>query len=143
MLIVGFGNTLGSFSSGWLLERFGRTATIAAATAGLVLMYCLLPFVPFLWQVQAVLFLCYGLTGILVPVMMGLLQSLAPEARGTISSFANASMYTGALCGSALAGLLYAHIGFFGVSLFTALNILLSLFLFLRIGSAKQVAAQM
>jgi len=48
------------------------------------------------------------LLGILFPLMMGLLTSLNPTIRGTISSLANSVMYAAATLGSWIAGLLYA-----------------------------------
>ncbi|MNG08950.1 hypothetical protein D3C84_923430 [compost metagenome] len=54
--------------------------------------------------------------------MMGLLTSLNPAIRGTISSLSNSVMYAAATIGSALAGSLYVMFnGFSAIGVFTAL----------------------
>nr|WP_227774659.1 hypothetical protein [Paenibacillus sp. NAIST15-1] len=60
--------------------------------------------------------------GIAFPLILGLLNSLNPTIRGTISSLANSIMYAATTLGSWIAGMIYAAFnGFYAVGIFAAI----------------------
>lgn len=133
MIVIGAGSLLGSVTGSYWVHRFGSRRTFIGAMVLVVADYATLP----LWSgliggVLAFTFVFY-LGGILFPLLMAMLQKLAPQARGTVSSFSNAVMYTGTTIGSYIAGILYVKLdGFAAVSLLSAICFSAALLFFLR-----------
>lgn len=74
--------------------------------------------------------------------MMGIFQSISPNARGTIASLSNAAMYAGTTVGTCLAGFLYQNTHHFGaVTAFTAILFVLSMALYQTSRKNKHQAA--
>ncbi|MCY8981728.1 MFS transporter, partial [Bacillus halotolerans] len=87
-------------------------------------------------------FLTFFIAGIIFPLMMGIFQSISPNARGTIASLSNAAMYAGTTVGTCLAGLLYQNTHHFGaVTAFTAILFVLSMALYQTSRKNKPQAA--
>lgn len=77
--------------------------------------------------------------------MMGVFQSIAPNARGTIASLSNAAMYAGTTVSTSIAGFLYHSTQHFGVVTgFTAILFILSMTLYQTISKTgkRQSAAR-
>ncbi|WP_134685733.1 MFS transporter [Brevibacillus migulae] len=125
MLLVGVGNLTGSITSGWLLERWGRPKVVGFMLCGAAATFVLLPFFS-LNAVMIMLILLYFFGGVLVPTLMGYLQSLTVSERGTSASLANATMYAGNVVGSIASGFLYEAYDFFLPGIFAALCLLIS-----------------
>lgn len=141
-LFIGLGNTIGSLLSGWFLEQWGKKGVLSIGLLCTSLLYVILPHLPGLVTVQLVLFFIFLLGGMLVPVLMGHLQTLSVTSRGTISSLANACMYTGTLLGSYTAGLLYSAHGFSAVGLTTGASFLIAYVLFVRPAKKRKLIAR-
>lgn len=142
-VFIGLGNTVGSLVSGWAVERWGRKNALAASFLTNALVLSVLPHVSGLTFVQVLLTGMFCLSGMLVPILMGLLQTLSASSRGTISSLANACMYAGTLTGSALAGGLYSSFGFFAVTMLSIAGTLFASLLFLRKPKSKPVGVNL
>ncbi len=81
------------------------------------------------------MFIIFLIGGFVFPVFMSTLQSLTTTARGTVSALSNAAMYGGTTLGGAIGGLLFAHyMGFMGVSFFTVIMYIVSLFIYTSTG---------
>lgn len=141
-LVIGLGNTVGNLLSGWLLERWKRSTILTVGFLGSALLCLVLPYIPGIGFLQVVLFFMYCFGGVLVPVLMGNLQSLSDTSRGTISSLANACMYIGTFIASSFAGSLYSIFGFVGVSTFATFTFLIAYFLFVWRTGKLHVTAQ-
>ncbi|MGG4445103.1 MFS transporter [Brevibacillus porteri] len=140
--VIGLGNTVGSLLSGWLLERWKTNTILTVGFLGSALLYLVLPYIPGVGFLQVVLFFMYCFGGVLVPVLMGYLQSLSDTSRGTISSLANACMYIGTFIASSFAGNLYSIFGFAGVSTFATFTFLIAYLLFVLRTGKLNVSSQ-
>jgi predicted MFS family arabinose efflux permease len=86
-------------------------------------------------MVKAVYFVIFAVLGVLFPLMVGLLNSLNPTIRGTISSLATSTMNAATTCGASLAGMLYAGFhGYAAIGIFTGICLIGSLFAFIGSG---------
>ncbi|WAH36927.1 MFS transporter [Alicyclobacillus dauci] len=131
MLWFGVGNLLGSLFGGRAVQQFGQGKVLIGALFILTVVALTIPVCTTLFPIR----LLWGLTalcfGTVFPVMMAMMQSIAPNLRGTTSSLANALMYGGSTVGTWSAGWLYMHAGgFVSVSLQTAGGLLLAAVLF-------------
>ncbi|MGY0431455.1 MFS transporter [Bacillus rugosus] len=131
MLVLGLDNMLGSLIGSRISAKLGMFKTL---TGGMLLMgalYFALPFFPNLFIVETSFFLTFFTAGIIFPLMMGVFQSISPDARGTIASLSNAAMYAGTTVGTCVAGFLYqsAH-HFEAVTGLTAILFILSMALY-------------
>ncbi|QRG68416.1 MFS transporter [Brevibacillus choshinensis] len=138
---AGLGNTVGSLISGWLLEKWGRRNVLTVGFMANALLFSALPHVPSLGFVQVVISFTFFFGGMLVPIVMGLLQTLSTSSRGTISSLANACMYAGTLTGSALSGMLYHSFGFIAITLITSAGMLAAYFMYVPRLEKKRIGA--
>ncbi|ASB87510.1 MFS transporter [Bacillus sonorensis] len=131
MLILGLGNVFGSTLGVHVAAKLGKAYSLYAGIAVLAVLYVILSQTTRISLFEAIFFVMFFMTGMIFTLMMSLLQSSAPQARGTIASLANSCMYIGQTAGASAAGLLYSQFGgFFAVALFTAVLYLFSMLLF-------------
>ncbi|WP_316275095.1 MFS transporter [Bacillus halotolerans] len=131
MLVLGLGNMLGSLIGSKIASKLGTYKTLISGMLLMGALYFSLPFFPNLLIVEASFFLTFFIAGIIFPLMMGIFQSISPNARGTIASLSNAAMYAGTTVGTCLAGFLYQNTHHFGaVTAFTAILFVLSMALY-------------
>ncbi|MDG0767491.1 MFS transporter [Bacillus halotolerans] len=142
MLVLGLGNMLGSLIGSKIASKLGTFKTLISGMLLMGALYFSLPFFPNLLIVEASFFLTFFIAGIIFPLMMGIFQSISPNARGTIASLSNAAMYAGTTVGTCLAGLLYQNTHHFGaVTAFTAILFVLSMALYQTSRKNKPQAA--
>ncbi|AJY74654.1 MFS transporter [Paenibacillus beijingensis] len=135
IVFLGLGNLVGSFGSAAIINKFNRFNTMAGAILLLIVCFLVLPHLPALAAVAAVYLIIFAVLGTIFPLMMGMLISLNPAVRGTISSLANSVMYGATTAGAWVAGLLYALFnGFAAVGLMTAVSMGASLLVFMASG---------
>ncbi|NBD24617.1 MFS transporter [Paenibacillus glycinis] len=135
MFFLGLGNLAGSFGGAYIIQRFNRFNTLAGGFLVATACFIALPFMPSVAAFDGVYFFVFMNMGIAFPLIMGLLTSLNPSIRGTISSLGNSIMYAATTLGSWLAGLIYANFnGFVGVAVFAALCFAGALFYFVSSG---------
>jgi predicted MFS family arabinose efflux permease len=116
-------------------NRLSRKSILVVSILILIVCFIALPHLPSVSAVAGAYFLIFIFIGLIFPLLMGLLTSLNPTIRGTISSLANSVMYAVATLGSWIAGLLYAMFnGFFAVGIFTAICFAGLLFSFILSG---------
>lgn len=145
MLVLGLGNMLGSLIGSRVSEKLGMFKTLISGMLLMGALYFALPFFPNLFLVEASFFLTFFTAGIIFPLMMGVFQSIAVNARGTIASLSNAAMYAGTTVGTSIAGFLYQSTQHFGaVTGFTAILFILSMTLYQTISKTgkRQSAAR-
>lgn len=107
MLVLGLGNMLGSLIGSRISAKLGMFQTLIGGMLLMGALYFCLPFFPHLFLVEMSFFLTFFTAGIIFPLMMGVFQSISPNARGTIASLSNAAMYAGTTVGTCVAGFLY------------------------------------
>jgi predicted MFS family arabinose efflux permease len=135
MFILGLGNMVGSISGAFVFKRLNLFNTMVAGLLVLIACFIALPHLPSVSAVKGAYFIIFAIMGIIFPLMMGLLTSLNPTIRGTISSLANSIMYAATTLGAWIAGLLYATFnGFSAVGIFTAMCFAGSLLTFILSG---------
>ncbi|MEI2631304.1 MULTISPECIES: MFS transporter [Bacillus] len=131
MLVLGLGNMLGSLIGSRISAKLGMFQTLIGGMLLMGALYFCLPFFPHLFLVETSFFLTFFTAGIIFPLMMGVFQSISPNARGTIASLSNAAMYAGTTVGTCVAGFLYQSTQHFGaVTGFTAILFILSMALY-------------
>lgn len=139
MIAIGLGNTIGSLYGNRIVKKIGESKTLIYALPLLVILYIVLPFMPSLITAEIVLFTIFLANGCIFPVLMALLQTFTTNARSTASSLSNSAMYAGTTLGGIIGGFLFASvIGFYGVSIFTAIIYFLSIGLFASSGIFKK-----
>ncbi|MCY8203093.1 MFS transporter [Bacillus sp. N12A5] len=139
MLVLGLGNMLGSLIGSRISAKLGIFKTLINGMLLMSALYCCLPFFPTLFLVETSFFLTFFTAGIIFPLMMGVFQSISPNARGTITSLSNAAMYAGITIGTSIAGFLYQSTEHFGaVTGFTAVLFILSMTLYQSISKTKK-----
>lgn len=135
MFFLGVGNLVGSFGGAYVTQKFNRFNTLVVGFLLATGCYIVLPFLPSVAAFDGVYFFVFLNMGIAFPLIMGLLTSLNPSIRGTISSLANSIMYAATTLGSWIAGLIYANFnGFTAVAIFAALCFAGSLLSFVSSG---------
>jgi len=135
MFFLGLGNIVGSLCSAYMIKTFNRFNTLVAGILVSVACFIVLPHLPSVAAFEGVYFLIFVTMGVAFPLIMGLLISLNPTIRGTISSLASSTMYAATTLGSWIAGLIYASLnGFYAVGLFAAGCFAGSLLLFIFSG---------
>ncbi|NLS42896.1 MFS transporter [Bacillus subtilis] len=145
MLVLGLGNMLGSLIGSRISAKLGMFKTLIGGMLLMGVLYFALPFFPNLFLVETSFFLTFFTAGIIFPLMMGVSQSISPNARGTIASLSNAAMYAGTTVGTGIAGFLYQSTQHFGaVTGFTAILFILSMTLYQTINKTgkRQSAAR-
>ncbi|HZG55640.1 MFS transporter [Paenibacillus sp.] len=122
MLVLGLGNMVGSFGGAYVVKKLNRFNTMVVGFLVSIACFIALPHLPSVPAFEAVYFLIFVNMGIVFPLILGLLNSLNPTIRGTISSLANSVMYAGTTLGSWIAGVIYATFnGFSAVAIFAAI----------------------
>lgn len=135
MFFLGFGNIVGSFSGAYVIKRLNRFNTMVVGILVSIACFIALPYLPSVASFEGVYFFIFATMGIVFPLIMGMLNSLNPTIRGTISSLANSIMYTATTVGSWFAGLIYAAFnGFSAVGIFAAICFAGSLLSFIASG---------
>ncbi|AEI39953.1 MFS transporter [Paenibacillus mucilaginosus] len=121
MFFLGLGNIVGSFGGGYVIKALNRYNTLVAGFLVSIACFIVLPHLPSLAAFESVYFFIFVHMGIVFPLILGMLNSLNPAIRGTISSLANSIMYAATTLGSWIAGLIYAAFsGFYAVGIFAA-----------------------
>ncbi|WCK54096.1 MFS transporter [Aneurinibacillus sp. Ricciae_BoGa-3] len=133
LVFLGLGNIIGSFYGSMAVKKIGQHASLVIGIISITILYPVISYAPSVVYVKIVYFIIFLITGTIFPVMMALLQSLSPTARGTIAALSSALMYGATTVGAYLAGLFYGHFsGFTSVCLFTAVCYLISTFLWVK-----------
>ncbi|MCZ8518282.1 MULTISPECIES: MFS transporter [Paenibacillus] len=122
MFFLGLGNIVGSFGGAYVINTINRFNTLVAGFLVSIACFMVVPHMPSLAAFESVYFFIFVNMGIAFPLLLGLLNSLDPTIRGTISSLANSMMYAATTLGSWIAGLMYATFnGFSAVGIFAAI----------------------
>lgn len=135
IIFLGLGNLLGSLCSPYVIKALSPLRTMAVGMLIVIAAYVALPYVSSVHIVKGAYFFIFAILGILFPLMVGLLNSLNPTIRGTISSLATSTMNAATTVGAWMAGLLYAGFnGYSAVSIFTGICLACSLLVFVSSG---------
>lgn len=128
MIAIGLGMAVGSFAGPRLVAKIGQQRSFLVGFGALSALYLLTTFASNLASAVCLFALVMVVGGFLFPVLMTHLQSLATNARGTVSSLANAAMYLGTTIGGGIGGhLLTGFPGFSGLAVFAIIAFALSL----------------
>lgn len=131
IIFLGLGNLLGSICSPYVIKALNPFQTMAAGMLIVIAAYIALPHVSSVYIVKGAYFFIFTILGILFPLMVGLLNSLNPTIRGTISSLATSTMNAATTFGAWMAGMLYAVFnGYSAVGIFTGICLACSLLVF-------------
>lgn len=102
-----------------MIKTLNRFNTLVVGFLVSIACFIVLPYLPSVAAFESVYFFIFVNMGIAFPLILGMLNSLNPTIRGTISSLANSIMYTATTLGSWVAGLIYATFnGFSAVGMF-------------------------
>lgn len=135
MFFLGLGNIVGSFGGAYVIKTLGRFNTLVVGFLVSFACFIVLPHLPSVAAFESVYFFIFVNMGIAFPLILGMLNSLNPTIRGTISSLANSIMYAATTLGSWIAGLIYATFnGFYAVGIFAAICFASSLVFFILSG---------
>lgn len=138
MIAIGGGNLLGALTGSWLIKRWSLERVFFGEFIALICLYGGLTFVSSFWLAELLLTLVFVVNGFIFPLFMATLQSTTQNARSTISSFSNAAMYLGETLAGISGGILFkVFAGYSGIALFTALMMLIALFIYQRTGIFK------
>ncbi|MEN1986725.1 MFS transporter [Paenibacillus hubeiensis] len=122
MFFLGLGNIVGSFGGAYVIKTLNRFNTLVVGFLVSIACFMVLPHLPSVAVFESVYFFIFVNMGIAFPLILGMLNSLNPTIRGTISSLANSIMYAATTLGSWIAGLIYATFnGFSAVGMFAAI----------------------
>ncbi|GIO48544.1 hypothetical protein J34TS1_33090 [Paenibacillus azoreducens] len=135
MFFLGLGNIVGSVSGAFVIKKLNRFNTLVAGFLVSIACFIFLPHLPSIAAFEGVYFFIFVNMGISFPLILGMLNSLNPTIRGTISSLANSIMYGATTLGSWFAGFIYANFnGFSAVAIFAAICFAGSLLSFILSG---------
>ncbi len=135
IIFLGLGNLLGSLCSPYVIKALRPFQTMTAGMIIVIAAYITLPHVSEVNMVKGATFFIFAILGILFPLMVGLLNSINPTIRGTISSLATSTMNAATTIGAWTAGMLYAVFnGYSAVGIFTGICLACSLLVFLASG---------
>ncbi|OPA79471.1 MFS transporter [Paenibacillus selenitireducens] len=133
MAVFGAANLLGNIFAVRVISRFGHSRTLYGGIAILSVIYLSLSFAHNIAAVAILFFVMAFCMGTLFTLLMSLLQSLSPVARGTIAALTNTCMYAGQTVGALIAGGLYASSGqFWTIGAFAALFYATAVLVFYR-----------
>lgn len=122
MFFLGLGNIVGSFGGAYVIKTLNRFKTLVVGFLVSIACFIVLPHLQSIAVFESVYFFIFVNMGIAFPLILGMLNSLNPTIRGTISSLANSIMYAATTLGSWIAGLIYANFnGFYAVGMFAAI----------------------
>jgi predicted MFS family arabinose efflux permease len=122
MFFLGLGNIVGSLGGAYVIKALNRFNTLVVGFLVSIICFIVLPHLPSVPAFESVYFFIFVNMGIAFPLILGMLNSLNPAIRGTISSLANSLMYAATTLGSWVAGLIYAAFnGFSAVGIFAAI----------------------
>ncbi len=135
IIFLGLGNLLGSLCSPYVIKALNQFRTMTVGMLIIIAAYILLPYVSSVFVVKGAYFLIFAILGILFPLMVGLLNSLNPTIRGTISSLATSTMNAATTLGAWMAGMLYSVFnGYYAIGIFTGICLACSLLVFISSG---------
>lgn len=139
MIVIGFGNAIGSLTGSRLVARLGRQRSLLLGILALGAVYLVTAFVHSMWIAVVIFALGMLIGGFLFPVLMSELQSHSDVARGTVSSLASAAMNAGTIISGAIGGyLLTRFTGYSGIAVFTVAAYILSLGVYALGGAFKK-----
>lgn len=135
MFFLGLGNMAGSLGGAYVIKALNRFNALVAGFLVSIVSFIVLPHLTSVAAFESVYFFIFVNMGIAFPLILGMLNSLNPAIRGTISSLANSIMYAATTLGSWIAGLIYAAFnGFSAVGIFAAICLAGSLLFFMFSG---------
>ena len=138
MIFVGLGFMIGSFFGNIIIKLLGIPRSFFYGFIIFTILYIALPFSPNLYISIFTLSIIMLVAGFMFPLFMTTLQMQATTARGTVSALANTAMYIGTFVGGIVGGVLLNYfIGFFGISLFTVIAYLISMYIYGKAGAFK------
>ena len=128
MLVIGCGNALGSLTGSRFVAHIGMQKTMLMGLMALSIVYLSVSLTANFWTALGIFTLALFLGGIMLPVLMGELQSHTAIARGTVSSLSNTAMYAGTTISGAVGGTLLTQFpGYSGIAVMSACAIAISL----------------
>jgi len=128
MLVIGCGNALGSLTGSRFVAYIGMQKTMLVGLIALSIVYLSVSLTANFWTALGIFTLALFLGGIMLPVLMGELQSHTAIARGTVSSLSNTAMYAGTTISGAVGGTLLTQFpGYSGIAVMSACAIAISL----------------
>lgn len=135
MIAIGAGNLIGSLWGSHIVSKLGLERTFLYEFIALVVLYLVIPFTSTFWLAETLLTIVFLVNGFIFPLFMTTLQGTSQNARSTISSLSNAAMYFGETLAGIIGGILFKQFtGYLGVSLFSALMIIVALLLYAKSG---------
>ncbi|WP_028984121.1 MFS transporter [Sporolactobacillus terrae] len=135
MIAIGAGNLIGSLWGSHIVSKLGLERTFLYEFIALVVLYLVIPFTSTFWLAETLLTIVFLVNGFIFPLFMTTLQGTSQNARSTISSLSNAAMYFGETLAGLIGGILFKQFtGYLGVSLFSALMIIVALLLYTKSG---------
>lgn len=135
MIAIGAGNLIGSLFGGQMAAHLSLEKALLFELLALIVLYLSLPWVHTFWLAETMLTAVFLFNGFIFPLFMTTLQGTATNARSTISSLSNAAMYLGETLAGIVGGILFKQFhGYFGISIFAAIMILIALWLYMRSG---------
>lgn len=139
ILIIGLGQFIGSLFGAKIVKQLTLPKAFLIEFILFIIGYLILPFAKSVLIATIILAAIYFIGGAIFPLFMTTLQATAPKERGTISSLSNAAMYLGEAIGGVCGGILIKVFpGFFGIALFTAIGVFLSMILYGKQGYFKK-----
>uniref|UniRef100_UPI003C7CB1DE MFS transporter n=1 Tax=Rothia aeria TaxID=172042 RepID=UPI003C7CB1DE len=128
MLVIGCGNALGSLIGSRFVAYIGMQKTMLMGLIALSIVYLSVSLTANFWTALGIFALALFLGGIMLPILMGELQSHTATARGTVSSLSNTAMYAGTTISGAVGGTLLTQFpGYSGIAVMSACAIAISL----------------
>ncbi|BBN99988.1 MFS transporter [Sporolactobacillus terrae] len=135
MIAIGAGNLIGSLWGRHIVSKLGLERTFLYEFIALVVLYLVIPFTSTFWLAETLLTIVFLVNGFIFPLFMTTLQGTSQNARSTISSLSNAAMYFGEILAGLIGGILFKQFtGYLGVSLFSALMIIVALLMYAKSG---------
>ncbi|MGM9907357.1 MFS transporter [Limosilactobacillus sp.] len=127
-ILIGCGRLLGSLLSSRVIGRWGFNKTARIEFSFLIFIYLIVPFSPNVVVADIILALVFTCNGLLFPLLMTSLEGTVKNARSTISSLANCTIFLAQTIAGIIGGFLFNNFsGFFGIAIFSALVIGLGL----------------
>ncbi len=143
VLIIGVGQLIGSLISSRLVDQLTLPHAFLLEFLLFIGGYLILPFASTVITATLILTFIYLIGGAIFPLFMSTLQSKAGNARGTIAALSNAAMYLGEAISGGIGGLLIKMFpGFYGIALFTAIGVALSMGLYAQQGYFKKAKSE-
>lgn len=135
---LGVAMALTSIFGSHVIKRVGEKRMLAIGVLGVLVAYAAVPFAPNVPTAVVLLAVGSAFLGINYPLLMSSLLSQTTAARGTVSSLATTALYAGTTIGGLVGGVLLLRFpGFFGVSGFSVIALVLAFAIFAAAGAFK------